>query len=238
MTTVQLATMNREYAFFLASILACEGEYEVVIVDTPDLSIPGLAVVAESLLDGLDSPDPARLVVIVSQHDIGHLLRFWQAGVRNVIFADDPPQTAYLAVLAAHMRLRAGLLQQPNYPILSAGGASLVENNLTGPFALTDSVIDEEVSRKSAGAFALDDSEKGISFRVVYVGRSDWDVNSQLHVHVGRYKRFKFVYCPSARAAFEKECQLFHDFDPHDNAVHPRRVPGSDWTCPRCKLLG
>lgn len=238
MTIVQLAITDREYAFALGSSLVRKGECEVVIVDKPDLRIPGLVVVADSLLDDLSSSDPARLVVIAKRHDIEHLLRLWQAGLRNVVFADDPPQTAYFAVLAAHMRLRAGPPRKLDYPILSAGGTNLGENGLTGPFVLTDSVIDREVSRRSAGAFALDNSENGTGFRVVYVGRSDSDLNAQLHVHVGTYKRFKFVYCPTARAAFEKECGLFHDFDPYDNMVHPRRPAESKWACPRCKLLG
>jgi hypothetical protein len=110
-------------------------------------------------------------------------------------------------------------------------------NGLKGPFALTDDIIDQEVSDRGPGAFALDDNYNGGGFKTTFVGRSDLDVNNQLHVYVGKYKRFKFVYCPSARAAFEKECKLFHDFAPQDNAVHPGRPAQSDWTCPRCNLL-
>lgn len=236
MTTVQLATTNREYAFFLRSVLVRRGEYQVVIIDKPDPRIPGLLVVADTLLDDLNRYDPVRLIVIASRHDTAHLNRFWDAGLRNVIFAEDSLQTAYLAIVGAHMRLRAG--QRTNCPILSAGDTSLGQNGLLGPFALTDTVIDQEVNQTSAGAFALDDSENGTSFHVLYVGRSDSDVNAQLHVYVGTYKRFKFVYCSSPRDAFEKECGLFHDFDPYDNGIHPLRPPGSNWTCPRCKFLG
>ena len=238
MTIVQLAILNREYALRLAKLLAREKEYEAVIAESADLRIPGLVVVVDSLLKSFSASDAPRLIVIASAADIGRLSRLWQAGLRNVIFADDSPQTAFLAVLAAHRRLPASSLSQPDYPILSAGGSSLGENGLAGPFALTDNVIDEEVSLMSAGAFVLDNSENGTGFRVVYVGRSDLDVNAQLHLYVGTYRRFKFVYCSSAKTAFERECGLFHDFDPHDNMVHPRRQAGSDWTCPRCKLLG
>ena len=111
-------------------------------------------------------------------------------------------------------------------------------NGLEGPYALTDSVIDEVVRRQSPGAFALDKADDGGGFQIVYVGRSDLDVNNQLHVYVGTYKRFKFAYCASPHAAFEKECCLFHDFEPADNAIHPRRPGDSNWTCPRCQLFG
>ena len=140
-----------------------------------------------------------------------------------------------LAVCA--LQLRVFFFESRSILYCPQGGTCLVENGLTGPFALTDRVIDEEVCLMSAGAFVLD-SENGAEFHAVFVGRSDLDVNSQLHLYVGVYKRFKFVYCSSAKAAFERECGLFHDFDPYDNAIHPLRQAGPDWTCPRCKLLG
>lgn len=67
-------------------------------------------------------------------------------------------------------------------------------NGLSGPYALSDSTIDAEVKERSAGVYLLDGRENGGGFSVSYVGRSDADVNNQLHVHVGRYRRFKFRY--------------------------------------------
>jgi hypothetical protein len=47
--------------------------------------------------------------------------------------------------------------------------------------------------------------------------------------------------CAIARlkAAFEKECHLFHDFGETslDNKIHPARPSGSNWKCPRCRIL-
>lgn len=114
----------------------------------------------------------------------------------------------------------------------------MAENGLRGPFALNDLVIDREVSEIGPGAFVLEASADLVNFRVAYVGRSDTNVNNQLHVHVGSYKRFRYEYCPSAQAAFEKECALYHDFEPQDNPIHPRRPSGTDWKCPRCRLIG
>jgi hypothetical protein len=37
------------------------------------------------------------------------------------------------------------------------------------------------------------------------------------------------------RQAFEKECEMFHQFMPTGNFLHPSRPPASDWTCPRCR---
>ena len=71
----------------------------------------------------------------------------------------------------------------------------------------------------------------------MYVGRSDKDVNGRLHDHVGSYKRFRFEYYGSAKASFEKECHLYHDFKPSDNKIHPDRPNGRDWECPVCKIF-
>src|ERR1700683_4645265 len=99
----------------------------------------------------------------------------------------------------------------------------MAENGLLGPFALTDRVIDQQVVQSRPGAYVLEDSTDLVNFRVIYVGRSDTNVNNQLHVHVGSYKRFLYQYCASAQVAFEKECALYHDFEPQNNPIHPQR---------------
>jgi hypothetical protein len=113
----------------------------------------------------------------------------------------------------------------------------MAQNGLLGPFALTDRVIDQEVDPNHPGAYVLEDSSDLVNFRVVYVGRSDTNVNNQLHVHVGSYKRFRYEFCSSDQAAFEKECALYHDFEPRDNPIHPQRPAGTSWKCPRCGLF-
>jgi hypothetical protein len=111
-------------------------------------------------------------------------------------------------------------------------------SGLRGPFQLSDCAIDQEVIRRSPGAYVLDDSEDGLNFQAAYVGRSEIDVNNQLHVHVGTYHRFKYEYCDSPRTAFERECGLYHDFESDGMLLHPLRPPDSGWRCPRCRLFG
>ncbi len=112
----------------------------------------------------------------------------------------------------------------------------MASSGLKGSFALTDEKIDEEVTKTSPGAYALGYTS-GATFHIEYVGRSDTDVNDRLHDWAGKYKRFKYDYFSSAKAAFEKECNLYHDFDPADNKVHPARPQKTSWTCPRCRAL-
>jgi hypothetical protein len=109
--------------------------------------------------------------------------------------------------------------------------------NLTGPFALLDTKIDEVVTRASAGAYALGPVGTDGVFYVHRIGRSDGDLNERLKDYVGLYPYFKADYFPSPKAAFEKECWLFHDFKPRDNTLHPDRPAGSNWSCPCCPAL-
>lgn len=108
-------------------------------------------------------------------------------------------------------------------------------SGLRGPFPLTSTGIDKEVAKKSAGAYALGQTNDKDVFVVSYVGRSDDDVNARLKQHVTEwYPQFKYEYYSSAKAAFEKECNLYHDFDPPDNKIHPARPWDANWKCPRC----
>lgn len=114
--------------------------------------------------------------------------------------------------------------------------------NMQGPYPLTVDKIDEIVTRKSPGNYALGYSDEK-SFYVRYVGRADTDVNARLKYWVGKkdnYKEFKFSYASSPKSGFEKECQNYHDFggtDKLDNEIHPDRPDGTDWECPVCNIF-
>jgi hypothetical protein len=109
---------------------------------------------------------------------------------------------------------------------------------LSGPYRLDAETVGAVVSRKSAGAFALGRSE-GDTFYIRYVGRSDGDVAAALSQHVGEYQQFKFAYFGSSSTAFEKECQLYHDFGESklNNRFHPLRPSSGGGPCPRCRIF-
>ncbi|MEX2575288.1 MAG: hypothetical protein WD382_01420 [Halofilum sp. (in: g-proteobacteria)] len=113
--------------------------------------------------------------------------------------------------------------------------------DMGGSHPLTDSKIDEIVTKTSPGNYALGYQGEN-SFIVQYVGRSDSDVNSRLHdwAAKGKHKRFKFSYASNRKAAFEKECRNFHDFggtEKLQNSAHPDRPNDSDWECPVCTIF-
>lgn len=100
---------------------------------------------------------------------------------------------------------------------------------LSGPHPLTVASVTSQVTRVSPGSYVL--SNDGTAR---YAGRSDIDLRSRLLDHVGKYARFWFEYAPSAKAAFEQECYLYHNLHPTDNAVHPAAPAGSYWHCAVC----
>lgn len=111
--------------------------------------------------------------------------------------------------------------------------------DVKGPYGLTSQKIAEVVGRTSSGNYTLGRVQDN-GFCVLYVGRSDRDVAEQLRSWVSQYphyKAFVFSYASSPRAAFDKECEDFHDYggtERLDNAVHPTQPVDTDWLCPRC----
>ena|SRR2546430_13897370 len=109
----------------------------------------------------------------------------------------------------------------------------MANSGLTGPHTLSKTTVDAVVTKKSPGAYALGHTRTtDQAYIIQYVGRSDEDLNARIKQWDGVYAQFKYGYFPSPKAAFDKECQLFHDFTPPDNKVHPARPQGSNWKCP------
>jgi hypothetical protein len=110
-------------------------------------------------------------------------------------------------------------------------------SGLSGPYSLTTREVSRIVSKVSAGAYALGSTKDGV-FHIYYVGRSDGDVAKRLQQHVIEwYPQFKFNFFPSAKSAFDKECNLYHDFNPSDNKAHPARPANTNWKCQICDLF-
>ncbi len=111
-------------------------------------------------------------------------------------------------------------------------------SGLRGPFSLTTSGVNAEVTKTSPGAYALGKTDDKNTFHIHYVGRADDDLAKRLKDHITEwYPQFKYEFYPSAKAAFEKECNLYHDFNPPDNTIHPARPKGATYSCPRCGSL-
>jgi hypothetical protein len=112
---------------------------------------------------------------------------------------------------------------------------------MRGPYPLTDDTIDQKITENAPGNFAIGEEGSSGAFLVGYVGRSDSDIKASLKAWSAKVKSktsFKFSYAPSSHAAYEKECENFHDFSPPGRHVHPFPPRGETWRCPRCGASG
>ena len=115
------------------------------------------------------------------------------------------------------------------------GLVDMTSTGLNGPYKLDNDTIDKAVTKKSAGAYALG-YLKDRKFVPKYIGRDGKDVNDRLKKWVGKgHSHFEFKYYDSPKAAFEKECTLYHDWKKQlNNKIHPARPDDSNLQCPRC----
>lgn len=106
MGTVQLTLNDAPYAAALRDLLMRGGVREVRCAAQPDPAHEGVIVVDSEALDCLPLPllNPERVVLITS-NDPKHLAQAWNAGVRSVVFNEDPLSTAVLAIMAAVLRV-------------------------------------------------------------------------------------------------------------------------------------
>jgi hypothetical protein len=112
--------------------------------------------------------------------------------------------------------------------------------NMEGPYLLVPDKIDEVISSQQSGAFALG-YIADINFVVVYIGRSDKNLNAELKDWVYRKSDcifFKYYFSKTAQEAFEKQCVCFHDFGAINlkSMQHPQRTVNTDWKCPKCDV--
>jgi hypothetical protein len=125
METVQLTIADVPYASALRELLERGGAVLVRCVDLPDTRQDGVIVVDSDGLDRLPSPllNPER-IVLITRNDSAHLEQAWNAGVRSVVFNDDPLGTAVLAIMAVGLRIPKG---EPGATALDGCGGARLE---------------------------------------------------------------------------------------------------------------
>jgi len=123
MTTVQLSIHDAEYAQSLRNLLLRDGTQRVLVVDKPDLKVQGVVVVdSGSCADLSVFGSVAERFVVITRKGEDHLTRIWEAGVRHVVFEEDSPTTAQLAVIAAELRIPKPAGSPGHGPAPRAGG--------------------------------------------------------------------------------------------------------------------
>jgi hypothetical protein len=106
MTTVQIIMANQQYATELERLLKRDGQHRVLQLDEPSSQEAGVVVMdAEAFRKHSEASLHPDQVVLVADHEESLLTKAWEAGLRSVVFRDDPIQTTLLAVIAAELRL-------------------------------------------------------------------------------------------------------------------------------------
>jgi hypothetical protein len=113
----------------------------------------------------------------------------------------------------------------------------LSSTGLNGPYELAFDVIQDEIAESRPGAYALGYTDARGRFCITFVGSAKGDLKASLNERIGTAHQFKFSYFQSEKAAFEKECELFHKFMPPGNFLHPERPASANWRCPKCSML-
>lgn len=114
---------------------------------------------------------------------------------------------------------------------------AMATTGLLGPFRLAYDEINKAIPRVAPGVFMLGHKGPDGRFYVGYVGRADSDIRDRLLQLIGSGNLFKYRCSSTTEAAFHAECELFHDFQPPANRMHPDRPPGTNWECPRCRFF-
>ena len=111
----------------------------------------------------------------------------------------------------------------------------MAKSGLLGPYPLTEHNVKKHVTDaedwSSASVFALG-LTKHKSFYLRRVGHGDGDLAEILLSYIGQYSAFRFKFYRSTRTAYDKECQLYHEFKPKDNTAHPIKPRNTKFTCP------
>ena len=114
METVQLTITDQPYAAALRELLERSGMQSVCCVEVADPLQDGVIVTDPEGLDRLPTPVPSpERIVLITRNDSEHLARAWNAGIRSVVFSEDPLSTAVLAIMAAELRVPKSEVEQP-----------------------------------------------------------------------------------------------------------------------------
>ncbi len=107
------------------------------------------------------------------------------------------------------------------------------------PMPLDEDTIKKEVDNgedwSSASVFVLGGIRKGTDgkprFVIRWVSHVDGDLGTVLRKHIGKYKGFRFKFFRSTSSAYDRECKIFHDFNPPDNVEHPVKPKNTKFVC-------
>jgi hypothetical protein len=108
MKTVQVAIPDPLYADSVRNVLIQDVRHQVHVVDRPNFDLPGLIIVDAMCVNSLPAvAQEHKRLLVVADKQRDDLTKLWDAGVRHVLFYDDPPQWLNMFVLGIELSLAA-----------------------------------------------------------------------------------------------------------------------------------
>jgi hypothetical protein len=110
---------------------------------------------------------------------------------------------------------------------------------LSQVLAFNPATIDEAVTRRMPGVYALGHASIDNKFVIDRIGRSDTDLAARLKSdeYKGRFTWFQAAYVGNADAAYHAECELYHSYGGKLNPNHPARPAGKFHRCNHCPIF-
>ena len=106
METIQISISDPHYRAALEHLLGGSGTCKLIESETPDFKALGVVVIDDRVLGRISPPLPSpERVVLITHNAPERLSQAWDAGIRSVIFYEDPMNTAVLAIMSASLRL-------------------------------------------------------------------------------------------------------------------------------------
>lgn len=114
----------------------------------------------------------------------------------------------------------------------------MIELTMEEVYPLNANTIDRLIQPNTIGNYVLG-YRVDETIQIEYVGRSDTDLNRDLHEHLDDpYDAFMFSIQNTPTAAYIEECWNWHGCDGDqgklENKIHPDKPEGCESTCPVC----
>jgi hypothetical protein len=106
--TVQVAIPDPGYADSIRNLLVQDGRHQVHLVEKPDFGLNGVIIIdARQLVDCPSLRKEQKRLVAMASKTGDDLEKMWDAGIRHLLFYEDPPERLRILVLAVELKLAA-----------------------------------------------------------------------------------------------------------------------------------
>ncbi len=106
--TVQVAIPDPAYADSVRNLLIQDVRHQIHLVERPNFDLPGVIIMDALCVNSFPTVAKEQKRLLVMAHkERDDLSKLWDAGVRHVLFYEDPPRLLAIQVLGIELSLAA-----------------------------------------------------------------------------------------------------------------------------------